>query len=328
MVIDQSASLNLSTHPRIVPCCPGGGADSGGGRPALPRPRPRGGDLDRCGDPGHRDPERVTVIEFGAARGLGHEVVPARDFDDAWLTSRALGRAARPPATAGTGGSPAAPRPRAERVVPYLFPSAERLHGPPFGRPPHFMPRLAHTAMTRRRSSALEAGDDPTRHPCRAYRGGPHCHGHAQCVRADATTGSPRDEVGVRRVVLPQQRGDRRTGVARRRLRESRCHRHRRTSRQRHPGDLRRAARCVHGLRARRPWRSLVPAPRRLRRRDRARHRIGRISRCRLRWAPATRCGSRPSSAPHTLPLTLTSLPSWSPSGWMPLSTIPRVRCR
>ena len=95
---------------------------------------------------------------------------------------------------------------------------------------------------------------------------------------ADTAAGSPRDEVRVRRVVLPQQRRGRRTGAARRRIRTGRRRRHRRPPRQRHPGDLLRAARRLHDLRSRRPRCGLVSAPRRFRRRDRARRGLRRQS--------------------------------------------------
>jgi acetoin utilization deacetylase AcuC-like enzyme len=80
-------------------------------------------------------PERVTIIE-SALRALGHDVVPARDFDDAWLTSVHSAELLDHLATAWdrwvTGGYPDL---GAERVVPYLFPSAELLHGLPLRTP-------------------------------------------------------------------------------------------------------------------------------------------------------------------------------------------------
>lgn len=79
--------------------------------------------------------DRVTVIE-SALRGLGHDVVPAREFDDEWLTrvhsEELLDHLATVWDRWVDGGYPDL---GAQRVVPYLFPSAELLHGVP-ARPP------------------------------------------------------------------------------------------------------------------------------------------------------------------------------------------------
>ena len=75
--------------------------------------------------------ERVTVIE-STLRELGHEVVPAREFDDAWLSRVHSAELVDHLATVWDrwvdGGYPDL---GAQRVVPYLFPSAELLHGLP-----------------------------------------------------------------------------------------------------------------------------------------------------------------------------------------------------
>ena len=80
-------------------------------------------------------PERVTIIE-SALRALGHDVVPARDFDDTWLTQVHSAELLDHLATVWdrwvTAGYPDL---GAERVVPYLFPSAELLHGLPLRTP-------------------------------------------------------------------------------------------------------------------------------------------------------------------------------------------------
>lgn len=81
--------------------------------------------------PGIEVAERVTVIE-STLRGLGHDVVPASEFDDAWLTEVHSPELIEHLTTVWdrwvAGGYPDL---GAERVVPYLFPNAELLHGLP-----------------------------------------------------------------------------------------------------------------------------------------------------------------------------------------------------
>ncbi len=75
--------------------------------------------------------DRVTIIE-SALRELGHEIVRAREFDDSWLTRVHSAELVDHLATVWDrwveGGYPDV---GAQRVVPYLFPSAELLHGLP-----------------------------------------------------------------------------------------------------------------------------------------------------------------------------------------------------
>ncbi|RDH80016.1 histone deacetylase family protein [Mycolicibacterium moriokaense] len=79
--------------------------------------------------------ERVATIE-SSLRELGHQIVAAREFDDAWLTrvhsADLLEHLASVWDQWVDGGYPDL---GAQRVVPYLFPSAELLHGLPI-RPP------------------------------------------------------------------------------------------------------------------------------------------------------------------------------------------------
>lgn len=75
--------------------------------------------------------DRVTAIE-SALRALGHDVLPARGFDDGWLTTVHSAGLLEHLATVWdrwvAGGYPEQGAPR---VVPYLFPSAELCHGLP-----------------------------------------------------------------------------------------------------------------------------------------------------------------------------------------------------
>ena len=81
--------------------------------------------------PGTEVAERVRVIET-TLREVGHEMVPAHEFDDSWLSRVHSAELVEHLATVWDrwvdGGYPDL---GAERVVPYLFPSAELLHGLP-----------------------------------------------------------------------------------------------------------------------------------------------------------------------------------------------------
>lgn len=75
--------------------------------------------------------DRVTIIE-AALRELGHPMMPAREYDDAWLTAVHSAELLNYLATVWdrwvAGGYPDL---GAQRVVPYLFPSAELRQGLP-----------------------------------------------------------------------------------------------------------------------------------------------------------------------------------------------------
>jgi len=92
--------------------------------------------------PGAEVAERVAVIET-TLRGLGHDLVRAREFDDTWLTRVHSAELIDHLATVWdrwvTAGYPDL---GAERVVPYLFPSAELLH-----RLPRRMPAALHARV-------------------------------------------------------------------------------------------------------------------------------------------------------------------------------------
>ena len=79
--------------------------------------------------PGTEVAQRVTVIE-SALRDLGHDVVPAHEFDDAWLSNVHSAELVDHLSTVWDGWVAGGyPDLGAQRVVPYLFPSAELLHG-------------------------------------------------------------------------------------------------------------------------------------------------------------------------------------------------------
>ena len=79
-------------------------------------------------------------------------------------------------------------------------------------------------------------------------------------LRLHAAAGSPRHALGLRWLVLSEQRSGRGTATSRERRRSGRDRRCRRAPRQRRPGDLLGARRRPHGLGPRRPARRLVPA--------------------------------------------------------------------
>jgi acetoin utilization deacetylase AcuC-like enzyme len=129
MVIDQSASRTL---PLIRASCHA--AQVAGRIPLVVNPRCHDHDPGAeiwigVTTPGTEVAERVTVIE-STLRELGHDVVSAREFDDTWLTHVHSAELIDHLATVWdqwvTAGYPDL---GAERVVPYLFPSEELLHG-------------------------------------------------------------------------------------------------------------------------------------------------------------------------------------------------------
>ena len=129
MAIDQSASRTL---PPIRASCHA--AQVAGRIPVVVDPHCHDHDPEAeiwvgVRTPGTEVAERVIVIE-SALRELGHDVVPAREFDDAWLTHVHSAELIDHLATVWDRWVDAGyPDLGAHRVVPYLFPSAELLHG-------------------------------------------------------------------------------------------------------------------------------------------------------------------------------------------------------
>jgi len=129
MAIDQSASRTL---PPIRASCHA--AQVAGRIPVVVDPHCHDHDPEAeiwvgVRTPGTDVAERVIVIE-SALRELGHDVVPAREFDDAWLTHVHSAELIDHLATVWDRWVDAGyPDLGAHRVVPYLFPSAELLHG-------------------------------------------------------------------------------------------------------------------------------------------------------------------------------------------------------
>jgi len=129
MAIDQSASRTL---PPIRASCHA--AQVAGRIPVVVDPHCHDHDPEAeiwvgVRTPGTEVAERVTVIE-STLRDLGHDVVPAREFDDAWLTHVHSAEVIDHLATVWDRWVAAGyPDLGARRVVPYLFPSTELLHG-------------------------------------------------------------------------------------------------------------------------------------------------------------------------------------------------------
>ena len=149
-----------------------------------------------------------------------------------------------------------------DRVVPYLFPTPAMTAGLPTpaggvrargGR----SVRLRHHDAGRSRH--LDGGACGCRR-ARRHAAALVSAGERAGVRAVPTAGPPRDAIGLRRLLLPQQRGRRRRDAASERRRAGRDRRRRRPPRQRHRGDLLRARRRALRVGARRPGRRLVPA--------------------------------------------------------------------
>ena len=207
-------------------------------------------------------PARADAIRAELERA-GHPVVTATAHPDAALEAvhdRALldflSGAWEAWAAAGLPDDPGQPE-----VIPYFFahpgllgPIAPRLPAATWARTGHFafdtMTPIGPGTWEAARGAAdaaLTACDDSARRRPRR-------------VRLLPPAGPPRDPQRVRRLLLPQQRRDRRSPAARRARRPGRGARRRRAPRQRRAGDLLRARRRGHRLGARRPGRRLVPA--------------------------------------------------------------------
>ncbi len=129
--------------------------------------------------------------------------------------------------------------------MPYVFPTPAMTQGMPptpgrrDARPGRAV-RLRHDDARRPR----HLGGGPRRRRLRPHRRRPRDRSSSversrdHGVRALPTARPPRHPPGVRRLLLPQQRGRRRAGAARRRPRPGRGRRPRRPPRQRHAGDL------------------------------------------------------------------------------------------
>ena len=164
-----------------------------------------------------------------------------------------------------------------DRVVPYVFPTAGMLAGLPERSPPAVHGRAGRfcydtmtlvgpgswAAIRGAADAALTAADLVGSGARLAYA---LCRppGHHVTRRR------------LRRVLLPQQRRDRRAGAAGRRGTADRDPRHRCPPRQRHPDDLLRPGGRLVRLAARRSGRGVVPALRRLRGGTRPRRGRGR----------------------------------------------------
>ena len=181
-----------------------------------------------------------------------------------------------------------------DRVVPYVFPTAAMLAGLPLRRPAATHARVGlfcydtMTLVGPGSWEAIRAAADAARTRGPAGRGRPPGR-----LRAVPAARPPRRTWRLRRLVLPEQRGDRRPGATAGRRWPGRRRRHRRASRQRHPGDLLRAAGRLLRQRARRPGRWLVPA---------------------LTWASPTSAGTAPASA---LTATCRSPPGTGDDAWL-----------
>ena len=152
--------------------------------------------------------------------------------------------------------------------------------------------------------------------------------GGAAGLRAVPPAGPSRHPRRLRRLLLPQQRRDRRPGADRGRGRPGRRRRHRRAPRQRHPEDLLRPRRRLLRVActstrgragSRTTWATRTSAaPARAR---------APIRTCRCRLAPATRAGSRRCGPCARARPRTARTPSWSRSAWTPPRPIPRARC-
>ena len=250
---------------------------SGRRRPAGTTRGTRSGSACRPRAP--RRPHRVDAI-LDALRADGHELIEATPQpDDALLTpstTRRWSSSCAPPPSAGPAG-PYAGLVGQERVVPYLFPTPAMTAGLP-ARPAVAIHadagRFAYDTMTLVGPGTWEAARAAV--DCAVQAAELVVRGRGLAYALCRPPGHHATWSRLRRLLLPQQRRGRRGGAARARRPEGRDRRPRRPPRQRHGVDLLRPRRRALRLGARRPGRGLVPARRRVRRRDRSRRRRGR----------------------------------------------------
>ena len=227
--------------------------------------------------PGTEVPERATVLR-DACLAAGATLVAALPHDDSMLHAvHDPGLLAHLETIADEWAQGEYERlVGQDRVVPYVFPTEGMLDGLPAMAPTatHAKAGLwCYDTMTlvgpgtwAAARSAVDVAQTAVDLVARRRTGR---------LRAHPPARPPRHPAGLRRVVLPQQRGRRRRGPPRRRGREGRSRRRRRAPRQRHAGGVLGAAGRALRLAARRPGGRLVPAPRRVGRRARRGSRRG-----------------------------------------------------
>ena len=183
-----------------------------------------------------------------------------------------------------------------DRVVPYLFPTPAMTDGLPT-RPAAAVHaeagRFGYDTMTLvgpgTWTAARAAAD------CASYAASLVSAGERTAYALCRPPGHHATRAGLRRLLLPQQRGRRRRDAASGRGRAGRDRRRGRAPRQRHRGDLLRARRRALRVGARRPGRRVVPARGRATPTRPARATVQeRPATCRCARAPATRAGWRP----------------------------------
>ena len=189
-----------------------------------------------------------------------------------------------------------------ERVVPYLFPTPAMTAGLP-ARPAVAVHadagRFAYDTMTLVGPGTWEAARAAA--DCAVQAAGLVTGGARLAYALCRPPGHHATPAGLRRLLLPQQRGGRRGRAPDVRSAARRHRGHRRPPGQRHGLDLLRASRRALRLGARRPGGRLVPARRGVRRRDRRRRRArAPPATCRSPRAPATNRGwPRSPSSPQ-----------------------------
>ena len=299
-----------------------------------------------CAPPGTEVVERVNVIREALIRA-GHPEVTASDPDPEALLavhSPGLIEHLRTIHDAWVVGGYTTD-PGQDRVVPYVFPTEAMLGGLPVRRPTAAHARAGQycydtmtligpgtwDAVEAAAGAALTAVDLVATAAWvegagRSGTGEPGSSAHG--LRAVPPAGPSRRARGVRRLVLPEQRGHRRGQPARTGRAPGGGDRHRRPPRQRDPGDLLQPGGRVLRVRARRSRaragsRTSWASPTRP---GGARARAPTAtSPC--RHAPATTAGSRPSGSWSRTPGRSGPTPWWCPSAWTQPSTTRRARC-